>query len=275
VKITTLIENHQHPDRPVLRAEHGVSFYVEDRGHVLLSDVGQSSNFADNAAKLGVDLTDVEALAISHHHYDHGGGLDRFFKENTLAPVYLRKAPPDVDYIVDVKDQPVRYIGLDKDLLGAFDQRIEYITGNTEILPGFHLLTDIPEVYPKPSGDKRLKMQRGDVKKPDTFEHELVTVVEGEVGLVILTGCGHNGVLNMIVAACKAFPGKSIQAVIGGFHLHHEEEGTVRKVGEELLNMDIPAVVTGHCTGENAVAVLADVLGHRLQRLYTGLVLTY
>ncbi len=275
MKITTLIENSQNPERPALKAEHGVSFYVENSGHVFMSDVGQSGNFADNAEKLGVNLSTVEALVISHHHYDHGGGLDRFFKENAHATVYLRKASPDVNYIVEDNNQPVRYIGLDKGLLKEYDRRIEYITDNTEILPGLHLLTDIPAAYPKPCGDERLMMQTGDVKKPDTFEHELVTVTEGEQGLVILTGCGHNGVLNMIAAVRKAFPGKSINAVIGGFHLNHEKESVVREVGKALRQMDIPVVVTGHCTGEDAMVVLSELLGDRLQPLYSGLVLTF
>lgn len=273
MEITTLVENHQDQKRPSLKAEHGVSFHIKHKGHIFMSDVGQSGKFAQNAKTLGIDLAAVEALAISHHHYDHGGGLPYFFEENTDARVYLRRVPLDVDYL-SVKDDSKRFIGLDKGLLKEYHHRIDMIKENVEVLPGIHFLTDIPEVYPQPESNNDLKMQQGDVIKPDTFEHELVTVVEGDEGLVILTGCGHKGVLNMIAAARKAFPGKSIQAVIGGFHLHHEEKSTVREVGEALLKMDIPAVVTGHCTSEGAVDVLADVLESRLQRLYTGLVLT-
>lgn len=274
MEITTLVENHRDQKRPSLKAEHGVSFHIEHKGHIFMSDVGQSGKFAQNAKTLGIDLAAVEALAISHHHYDHGGGLPHFFKENTDARVHLRKVPFDVDYL-SVKDDSKRLIGLDKGLLKEYHHRIDMIKENVEVLPGIHLLMDIPEVYPQPESNNDLKMQQGDVIEPDTFEHEMVTVIEGEAGLVILTGCGHNGVLNMVAAAKKAFPRESIQAVIGGFHLHKEEESTIREVGEALLKMDIPAVVTGHCTGEEAVDVLADVLGSRLQRLYTGLVLTY
>jgi len=109
--------------------------------------------------------------------------------------------------------------------------------------------------------------------KPDTFEHEIVTVVEDEEGIVVLTGCAHNGVLNMIAVAQDAFPEKPIKAVIGGFHLSHEEDETVREIGEKLLEMELPRIVTGHCTGDAATDILHDVLGERLQRLYTGLVM--
>ncbi len=270
--ITTLLENHQDPAQPALKAEHGVSFHIKYGEHVFMSDVGQSGNFADNAYLLGIDLSDVEALAISHHHYDHGGGLPRFFDENSDATVYLRKAPLEVNYI-SVKDDSKRYIGLDKGLLKDYDHRIEYISEHVEVFPGIHLLTDIPEVYPLPESNQDLKMQQGGVIKPDTFKHEIVTVVEGEKALIVLTGCGHNGVLNMIAAVRKTFLNKPIKAVIGGFHLLHEKEGAVREIGQELFAMEIPLNYTGHCTGDESVNVLEKELGERLHRLYTGLVL--
>lgn len=271
MRIVTLLENHENKGRKDLRSEHGLSFYIENRGHKFISDVGQSAKFAHNAAALGVQLNLVEKVAISHHHYDHGGGLKRFFKENDEATVYMRHSPKDVDYIGVLSSMLWKYIGLDKKVLAEYDDRIKTIDENREISPGFHLLTDIPDAYPKPSGDQRLMMKRGKEKLPDTFEHELVTVFEEEQGLVILTGCAHNGVLNMIAATQEALPGKPILAVVGGFHLNHEDENTVREIGEQLFKMDIPAFFTGHCTGEDALDVLEDVLGGRLHRLYTGL----
>lgn len=68
MRITTLIENALHPSRGDLKAEHGLSFYVEHQDQVFMSDVGQSGNFADNAEGLGIDLNRVDALAITHHH---------------------------------------------------------------------------------------------------------------------------------------------------------------------------------------------------------------
>ena len=271
MRIITLLENHADETNPALKSEHGVSFYAENQGHVVMSDVGKSGFFAENAKHLGVDLTGVEALAISHHHYDHGGGLGRFFEENEKAVVYLRVSPGDVEFIADNASQPPRVIGLDRGLLREKAERIEYISERTEVLPGFHLLTDIPDDNPKPGGDRRLKIRREREKRVDTFKHEMVTVLEGDKGLVILTGCAHNGVMNMVAATQKAFPNKPIQAVIGGFHLHHEKDEDVRIVGEALLAAEIPAVYTGHCTGDRAMEVLEDVLGDRLKRLYTGL----
>lgn len=274
MKITTLLENTSAPGREGLAVEHGLSFYVQHQGHFFMSDVGKSGKFADNAPQLGCDLEAVEALAISHHHYDHGGGLERFFEENDRAQVYLKSAP-QADYVVETMGLPVRYVGLDQEVLQKHAGRITRIETSREVLPGVHLLTEITKTYPRPSGDQRLKMKTPRGTTRDTFAHELTTVLDAADGLVILTGCAHTGVLNMITAARQTFPNRPLRAVIGGFHLMRENPAVVRQIGETLLEMDVPEVHTGHCTGERSTGVLAEVLGERLHTLGTGAVYTY
>lgn len=274
MRITTLIENSLHPKQSALKAEHGLSFYIEHRGHILVSDLGATSAFADNAALLGIDLKIVDVVTISHHHYDHGGGLARFFEENDRAKVYLRRVETE-DYIVQQGSETPRYIGLDKAVLGKYADRFEYLTAGKEILPGIHVITHIPLVHPKPAGDQRLKIIRDGKIERDAFEHEIITVLEGNDGLAVLTGCAHNGVLNMIEAAHQAFPQKPIRAVIGGFHLRQEDAASVRRIGEAMADMELPAVYTGHCTGEESMKVLEEVLGEKLHRLFTGLALEF
>lgn len=167
----------------------------------------------------------------------------------------------------------IRTIGLDDALLNKNQNRISLITRTEEVLTGFHLITEIPFLYPKPGGDQRLKIKSGKFMRPDPFKHELVTVLESEKGLVVMTGCAHNGVMNMIAATRKALPGKPILSVVGGFHLVHEDPETVREVGRMLLAEEIPAIYTGHCTGDHAVDILGKILGTRLHRLYSGLVI--
>lgn len=274
MRITTLVENHSSPIMPKLKEEHGLSFFIENQGHIIMSDVGQSGKFADNARQLGVDLARVEAVVISHHHYDHGGGLGRFFQENDHAPVYLRRST-DEAHVAEDSSEKIRTIGLDDALLQRYSKRIVMVEETAEILPGLHVIIKISDLYPKPHGDLRLKARIQGKLTTDTFNHELVTVLENEQGLVILTGCAHNGVLNMISATREVFPTKPILAVIGGFHLHSEEESEVRMIGETLANWDIPKVIAGHCTGEEAADTLEEVLGGRLQRLHTGLVMEF
>jgi 7,8-dihydropterin-6-yl-methyl-4-(beta-D-ribofuranosyl)aminobenzene 5'-phosphate synthase len=274
MRILTLLENHENPDYPALQAEHGLSFIIALNGHDYMSDVGASGFFTDNAARLGVDLTRVEGVVISHHHYDHGGGLGRFFEENDQAKIYLRLSHNEG---IVAEDTPgvIRTIGLNDALLRKHKDRVRMVTHTGEVMPGLHVVTDIPCEYPKPSGDQRLKIKIGKMLQSDPFNHELVTVLENEEGLVVLTGCAHNGVLNMIAAVQKAFPGKTILAVIGGFHLHHEGDDSVRQIAERLKELGIPIIATGHCTGDHAVGILEAVLGDRLVRLFTGLEMVF
>ena len=87
MKIQVLMENTTHLDG--IRAEHGLSLYIEPLGHKILMDMGQSDAFADNAAAMGVDLSQVDLAILSHGHYDHGGGLKRFLEIIVHTPVYL------------------------------------------------------------------------------------------------------------------------------------------------------------------------------------------
>lgn len=180
-----------------------------------------------------------------------------------------------VDFVAKSPLKPVMYIGLDQEVLEKYADRIVYLSKNHEICPGIHLLKEIPQLYPKPGGDQRLKTKRGRKIQPDTFDHELVTVLNGEQGLVILTGCAHIGVLNMGSAAKTVFPDRPIHAVIGGFHLKRENAQKVRQIGEVLQDMDIPMIYTGHCTGDESYAVLKSVLGERLHRLHSGLEIAF
>ena len=87
MKIIALMENTAAV--PDVLSEHGLSLYLEGKGHRILFDTGQSENFAVNAKRLGVDLAAVDLAILSHGHYDHGGGLKRFLELNQKAPVYL------------------------------------------------------------------------------------------------------------------------------------------------------------------------------------------
>ena len=272
MRITTLVENSPHPSIGALKAEHGLSFYIEHEGHCFLSDVGASNAFAENARILDLDLSRVESLAITHHHYDHGGGLERFIQVNHRATTYLRRSVTS-NFIAKKALKPARYIGPDQTVMKKYADQIDYLDENREILPGIHLLTAIPLVYPKPSSDRRLRVKIGPKTRPDPFEHELVTVLVNEEGLVLLTGCAHNGVLNMIEAVKIELPGLPIRAVIGGFHLRFEKDQNVKQIGKALLDSHIPEIYTGHCTGDEAYITLESVLGDRLHKLHTGLIL--
>ena len=106
MKIWTLLENTRQAE--AFTAEHGLSLYIETARRRILLDTGQTGAFAANAAALGVDLAAVDTAVLSHGHYDHGGGLERFLALNRTAPLYLSRHAFEAHY-----HGPEKYIGLD------------------------------------------------------------------------------------------------------------------------------------------------------------------
>jgi 7,8-dihydropterin-6-yl-methyl-4-(beta-D-ribofuranosyl)aminobenzene 5'-phosphate synthase len=280
--ITTLIENTQADHKNGLAAEHGLSLHISFDKKVILFDTGASDSFSKNAEKLGVDPGAADAAVLSHHHYDHGGGLARFFALNPNAKVYLKK-PPDGDCYFKAFLFRKRYIGLDRDVFKTYPARFAFIEEFTEILSDVYVFTDIGTTYPKPKGNRYLYVKRNTQWCLDNFAHELIMAIRENGKLIIFTGCSHNGMLNMIDTVTKKFSGIPIKAVIGGFHLvglpkFNTMAGTkseIQNIARKLLNYPVQSIYTGHCTGQKAYAVLKSVLGEKLQRLHTGTVIQF
>jgi 7,8-dihydropterin-6-yl-methyl-4-(beta-D-ribofuranosyl)aminobenzene 5'-phosphate synthase len=276
MKVTALIENTCCPGVEGVTAEHGLSLYVEHAGTRLLFDTGASGAFADNARRLGVDLAAVDLVVLSHHHYDHGGGLRRFLEINAHAPIYLRGAA-----VADCHFRLLwteRYIGLDQALLRQHAHRFRFVTGRTEITPGATLLTAIERRHPEPRGNRNLYAVHEGRRVRDDFSHELVLVLHAADGSAVFTGCSHHGILNMVAAVTQSFPDETIKAVFGGFHLvllppfnfMAGSRPEVEDLAHELLRSSVQRVYTGHCTGARAYDVLKGVMGDRLDYIATG-----
>ena len=276
--VTVLVENSAGRDAR-LAGEHGLSLHVAHGGRAILHDTGASGLFAENAATLGIDLSRIELAVLSHGHYDHGGGLARFFELNDRAPVFMARTADEPHYagLPFVR----REVGIKAGTLDRKGDRFRFLDADAEPSPGVHLLTNIGQAHPWVRFNRSLgSLRRGRVVRDDLV-HEIAMAVRLPDGLAVFTGCGHRGVLNMVDAARAKFPGVPILAVIGGFHLGGvpgkgilaESDGSVRKVGEGLLERDVRMTWTGHCTGEKAGRILKSVMGERISFLQTGLVI--
>jgi len=277
VRITTLVDNRPSPHDAQLVAEWGLSLCVELNGRHLLIDMGASDAFARNAARLSVDIAAIDVAIVSHHHYDHGGGLRRFLELNDHAEIYLGAAPhgdPTVKLFGFVR----KYIGLDQALLAKHAHRFRFVRERTEVLPGVFVLPHIGGQHARPAGNRFLYLKRDSVLVPDDFRHEIVVAIRECDALVVLTACSHNGLLNMVETASAEFPGVPIKAVVGGFHLAKlppfrgmsETERAVTDMGQAVLAAGIETTWTGHCTGQAAFEVLRGAMGDRVQEIHTG-----
>lgn len=275
MKITALIENTK-PENVNVFTEKGLSIHVQRDNDSILFDTGITGKFVDNADKLGVRLQDVDVTAISHGHFDHGGGLRRFMEVNQASPIYLH-THAEKDHFFKVF-RVKRDIGLDKTLFVDYADRIRLIDEFTELAKDAFLLTDIKIKYPTPTGNKYIYAKKGNQLVRDDFAHELMMVVREDNGLVLFSGCSHHGILNTVDAAVEQFPDTPIKALFGGFHFmgrpffNHmaETKAIVENVGRKLMEYPIEHVFTGHCTLRKAYPILKNVMGDKVDYFATG-----
>ena len=210
MEITTLIENLVYQSGLV--AEHGLSFYMEGYHKKILFDTGQSDRFIDNAKALGIDLSDVDALIVSHGHYDHTGGLEAFLKINTKAIIYMKPGAIDAKY--HGKD---RFIGstLDPQLL---KDRLSLVYERTEIDKGIFIMPHTPLVNAEDTAMHGFQVKEGLQIKDDTFQDELFLTIERNGNLSIISSCSHRGISNMVYEAVRTFS-LPVDLILGGFHL--------------------------------------------------------
>ena len=277
MRITTLVENRSSPDDARLVAEWGLSLCVDVDGRRILVDTGASDAFARNAAHLSIDVASIDAAILSHHHCDHGGGLRRFFELNDHAPVYLGAAPAG-DPTVKLFGVVRKYVGLDKALLATHAHRFRFVHERTEVLPGVFVLPRIGGHHPRPSRNRALFVRQGGVLALDDSRHEVIVAIRERDSLVVLTACSHNGLVNMVETVSAEFPGVSIKAVVGGFHLARlppfrgmsESARAVADIGQSVLEQGVETTYTGHCTGTRAFDVLRGAMGDRVREIRTG-----
>lgn len=250
-------------------AEWGLAVYIEYNGKKLLLDTGASLLFAENAEKMGVDLSEIDFGILSHAHFDHSDGMDAFFARNQKAKFHLRAGCGENCY--DRKESGMEYIGVRRGLLGDYPERIVYVDGDFELMPGVWL---IPHKTPNLDEiGKRIHMftLEDGAFVPERFAHEQSLVIETSKGLVIFNSCSHGGADNIITEVAATFPGKRLYALIGGFHLFRSTAQEVEALARRMAETGIERIVTGHCTGDAAAAILREHFGDRMLEMYSGL----
>lgn len=266
MKITVLIENTA-PEG--LTAEWGLSLHIEHAGKSYLLDAGSTDTFAANARALGIRLEDVDAAVLSHAHFDHSGGLDGFCAANSRAPVYIRSAAAENCYSWHRRFP--KYIGVQKGVLKKWESRFVRTDGDFAIAPGVALIPHRDDRLRTKGKAAQMYVRRGILLLPDEFKHEQSLVFEVDDGIVIFSSCSHSGVDSILDEITQVFPGKSILAMIGGFHLVRTPPREVRLLAERLKKMGAPQLYTGHCTGSAAMEILAEALPDRVHPMTTGM----
>ena len=272
MRIVNLIEDTEGV--PGCARAHGLSFYVETPRHRLLSDLGPSALSLENARRLGIDLSRVDTVVLSHGHYDHSGGILPFAALNPGALIWLRRTALGEYYADDGEDAAPRwrYIGMDP-RIAALPQ-LRFLEGDRVIDGELSVfgLDRPPEDFP--FGNARLREKRGEAYVQDRFGHEQFLVIRAEGLRVLLSGCAHSGLLNILGAFRRKYGGEP-DAVLSGFHLarkraHTQAELAAIRALAEGLKQFSTVFYTCHCTGLPAYETMKPILGERLQYVHTG-----
>ena len=233
MRIISLAENTSC--RKDLGAEHGLSLYIETLNHKLLFDMGQTGLFAENARKLDVDLAAVNIAILSHGHYDHGGGLETFLKINKKAPVYLSRHAFEAHY-----NGTEKYIGLDVKLQAH--PRLIFTEDITPICKGLTLYSCNEKNRNYDLGSFGLNRKEDGQFLPDDFRHEQYLLIEEEGKRVLISGCSHKGILNIV----QWF---QPQVLVGGFHFSKLPLYDTLKTYAQYLEESGTIFYPCHCTG--------------------------
>ena len=260
VKVTLLSSNLA--DGPEV-GEWGLSALVEVDGRCILFDTGRyPETVLRNAETLGIDLSCVTDVVLSHHHRDHTGGLitlqEEFRKRNATAfqRVHVARGMffPRLSESGDVGNPMVER----KQRLEALGIKFIEYSEPTEIFPGVWVTGPIERTHPEKNyGGSRHVLLDGDFVEDFIPESQGMTIVTPR-GHIVLLGCGHAGIINTLAHIQAAVAARPIHAVIGGFHLFSADDATVEWTAEKLASIGTENVIGAHCTGIEALFQLRE-----------------
>lgn len=259
VRIWVLSDNTAAP--PVFEAEHGLSLLVEVEEKKFLLDAGQGEVARRNADRLGLDLRGVDAVVLSHGHYDHTAGLP--FVLQRTGPKRVICHPDALCAKYYQKDWIKRYIGIPwrREFLESAGALLEENRGPLELAEGVWVTGEIPRCTDFEPGDPDLKCERDGELVEDPFLDDQGLVVDAGEGLVVILGCAHAGAVNTCLYAREVAGKDRILAVVGGSHLAFLGEDQLEATIRALQDMDPVRLAFSHCTGQEAACRLSVAFG--------------
>lgn len=251
VRITILVENSVH--RRGLQAEHGLAYHLVFGRKQVLFDTGQTNLLLANAQRLGLDLSRVDVIILSHGHYDHTGGLAAMRRLAPEARIVMHPAATAPKFAVN-PDGSSRSIGIDEVGRHALATAEVEICDEqpVEVVDGLFATGRIPRTTRLEDVGGRFFLDPA-CTRPDPLLDDQAMFFESGEGTVVLLGCAHAGVINTL-QHIELFTGSTkVGAVLGGMHLLHASEERMRFTLEELGRRDIHELAPMHCTGWNPI----------------------
>ncbi|MCD6382764.1 MAG: MBL fold metallo-hydrolase [Candidatus Hydrothermae bacterium] len=215
----------------------GMAAYVEGYEKKILFDTGDNGTILlKNLQKLGIKPEDIDFVFLSHAHEDHTGGLWSFLREKSDVTVCLLRSFP-ASFKARIKEMGATVLEVDEPV---------------ELLPGVWTTGPLGE----------------------TIEEQSL-ILRTQEGILILTGCSHPGITNIVKKARELFPEDRLLFVTGGFHLLSTPRGIVRRIAEELKQLGVEKIGPSHCTGEEAREIFREVFGENFVEAGAGTVFSF
>ena len=254
-RITVVVENTS-PDDSLL-TQHGLAFWIEVGDRRVLFDTGQASALVGNAYRLGVSLRQLDALVLSHGHYDHTGGVAEVLQPNAPVPVYGHPAALQPKFARN-RDGSSREIGIPYPALRMIRNQRKYLVKTekpADIVDGLRVTGAIPRVTDfEDTGGPFFIDQK--CRVPDPLTDDQAIFFDALPGTVVVLGCAHAGVINTLRYIRQLTDDRPIHAVLGGMHLLDASDRRIERTIDELRELDVRQIAPAHCTGETATAAL-------------------
>lgn len=260
--------------------EWGFAAVLEVDGRRLLVDTGaRADTVLKNAGELNVDLSTITDLVITHNHADHTGGLMTLRRElakKNPAALSVAHVPKGIFYprpgaggregngLLPLKAQ-----------YEATGGRFIEHDGPSPVMPGVTMLGPVPRVHPErnwsvPRGGEGGRVQTPEGLVEDNVPEDTSLVIDTADGLVLLSGCGHSGIVNAMEYARKSVRMAPVYAAIGGFHLFAASDETLAWTAGKLKEFGVRQLMGAHCTGLEAVYRLRELIGLTRQTAVVG-----
>lgn len=264
-KLEILLLSENTVEKRGLIAEHGLSFWLKYGEREYLFDTGQGEVLCHNAERLDIDLAQISAVILSHGHDDHTGGLEKLLEINHAIEVFAHKdlflpkykrSEEELEFIgTDIKEDQINNFS-DVDDKIILDEGV-YLTG---------MVDADRETY---INDKYIIKKDGQ-NMVDSFDDDISLYIETDRGIVILLGCSHKGVVNIIEDIREKTGGKRIRAILGGMHLKHSSSEEIEDIVNYLKEINFDLLVPIHCTGVKAAMMMKDSFGARVKLASVG-----